>query len=443
MTAFRVPVERATLTNGLRVVVSSDHAAPVVCIAVYYGVGMRLEPRGRTGFAHLFEHLMFQGSANLGKMELARTVQENGGVLNGSTRYDFTNYYEVVPSNALELALWMEADRMRGPVITDTELVNQRDVVKNEIRVNVLNRPYGSFPWIDIHERAFQNWHNAHNGYGEMADLDAASLEDVRAFFDTYYSPANAVLVMVGDVDPAEAIAMAERHFTSIPAQPVPPMPLLDEPTPEGERRFSRVDPLAPRPALAIAYQTPPHGTPNYYALGLLHEALAGGDDSLLHAELVARRGYAGEVDAEINFLGHMHNARTPLLWTVSLLHDATTTADMIIEAFDAVIESVRRDGLSTEVVARARTKARSSLYRTLADQHLPGFGIADLLASFELIEGDATRVNDLDARFEAVTPALVLATARDYLAPERRVILELHAGAAAPFEAGETEAAS
>ncbi|TAK77916.1 MAG: insulinase family protein, partial [Dehalococcoidia bacterium] len=147
--AFRVPVERGTLANGLRVVVSPEHSAPVICVAVYYGVGMRLEPRGRTGFAHLFEHLMFQGSPQMAKMELVALVQANGGLLNGSTRTDFTNYFEVLPSHTLELALWMEADRMRGPVITQAELDNQRDVVKNEIRVNVLNRPYGSFPWID------------------------------------------------------------------------------------------------------------------------------------------------------------------------------------------------------------------------------------------------------------------------------------------------------
>src|SRR5690606_39434819 len=193
--ALDVPVQRHTLQNGLRVVLSEDHSAPIACVAVYYHVGMRLEPPGRTGFAHLFEHLMFQGSPNMGKMELVRHVQQNGGTLNGSTRYDYTNYFEVMPANAVDLALWMEADRMRGPVITQAELDNQRDVVKNEIRVNVLNQPYGSFPWLEMQERAFHNWHNSHNGYGDMADLDAATLEDVQAFFDAYYSPANAVLV--------------------------------------------------------------------------------------------------------------------------------------------------------------------------------------------------------------------------------------------------------
>ena len=429
--SFRVPVERLTLANGLRVVVSSERTSPVICVAVYYGVGMRLEPRGRTGFAHLFEHLMFQGSPQMVKMELVGLVQANGGLLNGSTRTDFTNYFEVMPSHTLELALWMEADRMRGPVITQVELDNQRDVVKNEIRVNVLNRPYGSFPWIDMQERAFTNWHNAHNGYGDMVDLDAASLADVRAFFDTYYSPANAVLVVVGDADPSEVFALARRYFEEIPATPAPPRAEIDEPPQDAERRFSRVDPLAPAPALAIAYHTPPSGSPEYYALGLLHQALAEGDDALLHAELVSKRGYASEVDGGINFLGHMHNAQTPLLWCVTLVHNDDVTTEAILEAFDDVIEGVRERGLDAGTLARARTKARASLYSTIADQYIPGFGLADLLASFELIEGDANRANDLDARFAAVTPELVAAVARDYLRRENRVILELQAGAA------------
>ncbi|TAJ19248.1 MAG: insulinase family protein [Dehalococcoidia bacterium] len=434
--AFQVPVERATLANGLRVVVSPERAAPVVCVAVYYGVGMRLEPRGRTGFAHLFEHLMFQGSPQMAKMELVGLVQANGGLLNGSTRTDFTNYFEVMPSHTLELALWMEADRMRGPVITQTELDNQRDVVKNEIRVNVLNRPYGSFPWIDMQERAFTNWHNAHNGYGDMVDLDAASMADVREFFDTYYSPANAVLVVVGDADPSEVFAMARRYFEGLPAAPPPPEAEIGEPRQEEERRFSRVDPLAPAPALAIAYHTPPVGTPEYYAMGLLHQALAEGDDSLLHAELVSKRGYASEVDGGINFLGHMHNARTPLLWCVNLVHDTDVTPNEIIEAFDEVVERLREHGLDAAALARARTKARASLFSTIADQYIPGFGLADLLAAFELIEGDASHVNELDARFKAVTPELVAEVARDYLRRENRVILELHAGAPTGAEA-------
>lgn len=429
--ALQIPVERHRLANGLRVVFSPDHSAPIVCVAVYYHVGMRLEPPGRTGFAHLFEHLMFQGSSNMGKMELVKLVQENGGTLNGSTRYDFTNYFEVMPANALNLALWMEADRMRGPVITQAELDNQRDVVKNEIRVNVTNRPYGSFPWLDMQSRAYQNWHNSHNGYGDMEDLDAASMEDVQAFFDAYYSPANAVLVVAGDIDTKEALELTTRYFEGIPAADPPPPADVSEPRQEVERRWSRVDPLATRPALAVSYHMPDRATPEFYAMGLLNELLAQGEDSLLHGELVLKRELTGDVDGGINFLGHMHNAQTPLFWTTTLIHNTDVTVETLIEAYDTVIEPVREQTVSEEVLSRLRTKARSGLLRTIAEGGYPRFGVADLLASFELLEGDASRVNEIDARFAAVTPDLLRQTAVEYLRSSNRNILSVEAGAA------------
>ncbi|MDA1010374.1 MAG: pitrilysin family protein [Chloroflexi bacterium] len=428
--ALDIPVSRHRLQNGLRVVLSEDHSAPIVCVAVYYHVGMRLEPPGRTGFAHLFEHLMFQGSPNMGKMELVRHVQQNGGTLNGSTRYDFTNYFEVMPANALDLALWMEADRMRGPVITQAELDNQRDVVKNEIRVNVLNRPYGSFPWLEMQARAYQNWHNSHNGYGDMADLDAATLEDVQAFFDAYYSPANAALVVVGDFDADEALALATRYFEGIPAAPAPAPADVAEPRQEAEQRWSYTDALATQPALALSYHVPPRDTPEYYAMGLLNHLLAQGEDSLLHAELVLKRGYTGDVDGGINFLGNMHNAQTPLLWTVSMIHDAEVTADQVVEAIDAVIEPIRETSVPPEVIARLLSKERSRRLRSLAEGTYPRFGIADLLAAFELIDGDASIINQVEDRFRAVTPELMRDTAREYLRPTNRNVLALEPGA-------------
>ena len=428
---LELPVERHLLANGLRVVLSADHAAPIVCVAVYYHVGMRLEPRGRTGFAHLFEHLMFQGSPSLGKMEFARLVQENGGSLNGSTRFDFTNYFETMPSHTLDLALWMEADRMRGPVITQAELDNQRDVVKNEIRVNVLNRPYGSFPWIDMQAAAFTNWHNSHNGYGDMADLDAASLADVEAFFRTYYSPANAVLVLVGDFEAATALGLVRRYFEEIPAAPRPAAPAIDEPRQEQERRASHADLLANRPAIAVSYHTPERGSREYYALGLLDEVLLQGEDSLLHQELVSRRGFAADVDGGINFLGHMHNAQTPLLWTAELIHDSSVAVEAILEAFDAVIERVRIEPLAQPVLDRALVKARAALYGAINDTTYPGAGRADLLAAFELFEDDAAQVNTIEQRFAAVTPELVMETAREYLRAANRTVLTVVPGAA------------
>src|SRR4051812_5132242 len=207
-----IPVDYYKLPNGLRVVLSPDHTAPTVAVGVYYRIGFRIEPKDRTGFAHLFEHMMFQGSQNLGKMEFIKLVQKNGGILNGSTRFDFTNYYEVLPANKLETALWAEADRMRGLAITGENLKNQQGVVGNEVKVNVLNRPYGGFPWVDMPQYANTNWYNAHNFYGDLKDIEAATLEDVSSFFKTYYAPNNAALAIVGDFNPAEAKQFVEKY---------------------------------------------------------------------------------------------------------------------------------------------------------------------------------------------------------------------------------------
>ncbi len=196
--------------------------APVVTVAVYYNVGFRLEPKGRTGFAHLFEHMMFQGSANVKKFEHAKFVEANGGSLNGHTDFDYTNYYQTLPSNRVELGLWLESDRMRSLDVSEENLKNQQAVVSEEVRVNVLNQPYQFFEWISLWENAFTNWNNSHNGYGELAEINAATIEDVRSFFKTYYAPNNAVLTVVGDVDVNEVKKMVEKHFASIPSQPMP-----------------------------------------------------------------------------------------------------------------------------------------------------------------------------------------------------------------------------
>src|SRR5579871_2893086 len=232
---FTVPVIYYKLPNGLRVILSHDSTAPTVVVAVYYRIGFRVEPKDRTGFAHLFEHMMFQGSQNLGKMEFIRLVQENGGILNGSTRFDFTNYFELLPSNKLETALWAEADRMKGLAITEDNLKNQQDVVINEVKVNVHNQPYGGFPWLWMPQHANTNWYNSHNFYGDLKDIEAATLDEVKAFFKTYYAPNNAALAVVGDFDFPSAKAMIEKYFAGIPKAKVPPAPDLTEPRQEKE----------------------------------------------------------------------------------------------------------------------------------------------------------------------------------------------------------------
>src|SRR5579862_3844811 len=284
---LRIPVSYYTLPNGLRVVLSRDTTAPTVVVGVYYHIGFRLEPRDRTGFAHLFEHFMFQGSANLGKAEFIRLVESNGGVLNGSTRFDFTNYFEVVPANALEPMLWAEADRMRGLALTQATLENQQGVVKSEVRVNVINQPYGGFPWLTMPQYANTNWYNAHNFYGDLRDLDAATLADAQSFFKAYYSPGNAALVIAGDFDPQQARSWVTKYFQSIPDSPRPTRPDVTEPPQQHEIRASLDDTLATRPALAVAYHMPPRNSPEYYAMGLIDRILLHGNDSRLYQTLV------------------------------------------------------------------------------------------------------------------------------------------------------------
>jgi zinc protease len=434
---LRVPLEYYKLANGLKVVLSEDHSVPVATVAVYYNIGFRIEPRDRTGFAHLFEHMMFQGSENLGKNEFFRVVQSMGGTLNGSTRFDYTNYYAAFPSNAVETLLWAEADRMRSLKITQENLANQQGVVKSEVRVNVLNRPYGGFPWLDMPQYANQNWYNAHNFYGDLEHLDAATLEDVQDFFDTYYAPNNAALVVVGDFDPVAVRTWIEKYYGPIAARPMPAKPDLSEPPQTAERRASKTDPLAPRPALAIAYHVPERWTSEHFAFGLLDEILLQGADSRLHQDLVQRRGLTDSISGGINLLGNMFNYSGPMLWTASLIHDQARTDTEILAAFDENIARVMREPVTRDELDRARTQIRSSLYDLVGGG--TRFGLADLLACLALFDDDPARINQIESEFAKITPDMMLQTARRYLRPENRTILEVLPGAAKPAAAGVT----
>jgi predicted Zn-dependent peptidase len=427
---LQVPVEYYKLPNGLKVVLSRDTTTPTACVAVYYNIGFRNEPKDRTGFAHLFEHMMFQGSANLGKMEFFRLVELNGGLLNGSTRFDFTNYYQVVPSHVLEPVLWAEADRMRSLAINAENLKNQQEVVKNEVKVNVLNQPYSTFPWIDLPMAANENWYNAHNFYGDLADLDAATLEDVQKFFETFYAPNNAVVVVTGDFAADQTKAWIQKYFGGIPAVKLPPPPDLREPRQETEKRAARTDALATRPALGIAYHLPDRFTPEWYAFGLIDQAMAQGADSLLYQELVRSKGLTGAVDAGINWgLGSMFDYSGPMLWIAQFFHDSTTPSAALLSAIDGVVESIRTQGLDDATLERARVKMRSSLYANL--EQFAGFGRANLLASFALFDDDPGRINRLEAEFAGVTPALVRKTAQEYLRQGNRTVYLIRPGKA------------
>lgn len=423
-TSFQVDVSYYRLDNGLRVVLSEDHTVPTATVGVYYGVGFRNEPQGRTGFAHLFEHLMFQGSANLPHGAFDSLIYGSGGVNNGSTRYDFTNYYEVVPSNALQAILWAEADRMAAPNLSETQLDNQREVVRNEVFVNVINQPYGGWIWIDLPMVANENWHNAHNFYGDLSDLDAASLEDAQGFFDTFYAPNNAVLVVAGDIDKGETLAWIQDMFGPIEAGA--PLPEIDtsEPVQEAEKFDFIEDSLANQPALAVGYHMPDRGTPEYYAMAVIDQLLLQGDDSLLAASLVDEAGFASGVFGGINLLGNSFNYDGPMLWTVGMIHDSEFTVSEVMGTLDATIESVRTDLVSEADVERARTKLLADFYAT-ADTGTR-FGLVDLLASFALFDDDPNRINRITEGFEQVTPELIRATAQSYLRPTNRTVLEV-----------------
>ena len=433
---FKVPVEYYKLPNGLRVVLSPDHTSPTVCVAVYYRIGFRIEPKDRTGFAHLFEHMMFQGSQNLGKMEFIKLVQQNGGVLNGSTRFDFTNYFEIVPSNKLETVLWAEADRMGGLAVNEENLKNQQGVVSNEVKVNVLNQPYGGFPWLDMPQYANTNWYNAHNFYGDLKDIEAATLTDVQEFHSTYYAPNNAALAIVGDFEPGQAKEWVKKYFGEIKAANLPPPPDLSEPKQVKEKTVTKEDPLAKRPALAFAYHMPERNTPEYYAMGLLDELLVEGNDSLLYQELVQKRGLTAGVNGGINYLGNMYDYKGPMLWMADLRFDPSTKPEAIMSAVDSVINPLREKPIDQKMLDRARVKLRSDLYDNISQFN--GFGLADLLASFALFDDNPARVNTLVSEFEKVTPELVERTAQEYLRPTNRTVLILEpkpepAAAAAP----------
>ena len=432
---FNVPIIYYKLPNGLRVVLSPDSTAPTVVTAVYYRIGFRVEPKDRTGFAHLFEHMMFQGSQNLGKMEFIRLVQQNGGILNGSTRFDFTNYFELLPAHKLETALWAEADRMKGLAITEENLKNQQGVVGNEVKVNVLNQPYGGFPWLWMPQYANTNWYNSHNFYGDLKDIEAAKLDEVQAFFKTYYAPNNAALAVVGDFEPEQAKAMIAKYFGGIPAASLPPTPDLTEPRQEKEKTATQKDPLANRPALAFSYHMPPRNSPEYFAMGLLDQMLLQGDDSLLYRELVKKRGFTGDVSGGINSeLGNMFDYDGPMLWTASLFHDASVKPQQILAAVDTVVDGLQAKPVDQSLLDRSVTKMRSFLYDSMAE--FGGFGRANLMACYALFDDDPSRINSLEAEFRKVTPQLVEQTAREYLRKTNRTVLLIEPGAASPAEA-------
>ncbi|HET6959019.1 MAG TPA: pitrilysin family protein [Vicinamibacterales bacterium] len=420
---FSVPVVYKKLPNGLRVVISENHAAPVVVVEVMYRIGFRIEPKGRTGFAHLFEHMMFQGSEHVPKFEHVKIVNENGGTLNGSTRFDHTNYFELMPSNALELAMWLEADRMRSLKITPETLKNQQDVVSEEVRVNVLNQPYGAFEWLGLPQKANTNWYNAHNFYGDLAELEAANLDDVKKFFDTYYAPNNAVLVVSGDTTPDEVMKLAEKHFGAIPSRALPPRPDISEPPQTAEKSFTESDKLARTPAVAFGYHLPERMTKDFFALSLLDPLLVSDESAKLYQALIKENQVASDVSGGFNLLGNNFDYNGPMLYTFRVDYRPDLKSADVLKVVDKVISAVQEHGITEDELKQAKVNFRSSFLENLESQG--GFGRADLLAALALYDDNPSRINTILSDLDKITTSDVQQAAKKYLVPANRTIID------------------
>lgn len=421
-------VDTVTLANGLRVVVVPDPSSPVAALAVHYDVGFRSEPEGSTGFAHLFEHLMFQGSEHLDKGELPRLIEGSGGVFNGFTRPDATVYFEQLPKSALELALYCEADRMASPQITEENLANQIAVVKEEIRGNVLNQPYGGFPWLlDLPGVLFDTFANSHNGYGSFEDLETASLDDVRRFFDAYYAPGNAVLTIAGGVEVDEALAAVERHFGDIPGRAVPQRPGYGEPRFASERRSERVDDLAPLPALAVGFRVPDPiaDEMRFCATVLLVSLLAHGSASRLFDRLVRREQLAASVDPLWGGLDSAWFCRDPTYVSFVVNYSDTAATDGIVSVIDAEIDAIA-SGTSTAILEPVLHQLTAEHWRQIDSKS----ALAITAGFFEQQRGDGRLAFDLPERLAASIP-LVSEVAAEWFAPPGRAVCTLVPGAA------------
>ncbi|MEK6192056.1 MAG: pitrilysin family protein [Chloroflexota bacterium] len=413
-----IPIQRHRLDNGLRVILSPDGRTPIVAVNLWYGVGSRHEERGRTGFAHLFEHMMFQGSANVAKGEHFAMVNGVGGTLNASTWTDRTNYFETLPSHELELALWLESDRMASllPAMTQEKLDNQRDVVKNERRSSVDNQPYGTAEermqallWPEGHP-----YH--HSTIGSMEDLSAASLEDVSRFFATYYAPNNAVLTVAGDFDPEAALAAVGRHFGPIPANPdLPPSPIMDVPDSLGGEVREVVPDQVELPRVHVAYRIPPFGTEGHQAFDVVSDLLGTGRASRLYRSLVRERQLAADVAA---FVFPWAGGSTVLaVW-------ATARPEIEVDTLEAqLLDDVARlatDGPTDDELARVRT-----LHAAAAEQGLEQVGErADRLSQYACLFDRPEMVNTEIERYDAVTAGQVRQAMADRAGADNRLVL-------------------
>ena len=418
-----IPIEKYQLKNGLRVILSKDNAVPVVSVYMIYNVGARAEEKGRTGFAHLFEHMMFEGSANAPKGTHFATVESNGGTLNGSTHPDFTDYYEVLPSNKLATALWLESDRMRSLAITEENLKNQKEAVKQERRLSFDNQPYAT-AIVDVWPTLmYQNWQSSHSLIGSFEDLNAASIEDVSKFFKTYYAPNNAVLVIVGDIQTADAKKLIETYFLDIPSQPQPKHPDLTEPADFKGRTLVHKDQHAQVPGVAVGFPGPKRRSPDYYALNMIDAILTLGDSARLRQNLVKGKKSVIQYEANLGWpFGNALDYRDPQPYGIFLLHNPAFKSAQIVDQLQEELAKLQNTPVDAKELERVKTQLRANRVQGMQDS----LSRARMLAQYEVTDGRAELINtELDAML-AVTPAQIQAAAKKYFVPGKRAVLEI-----------------
>jgi predicted Zn-dependent peptidase len=409
----RVDFKETTLKNGLRVITVEDHTAPVIALSITYNVGSRNERQGRTGFAHLFEHMMFKGSENVGSGEHFLLVFNNGGTMNGTTNEDRTNYFEALPANQLDLALFLEADRMRSLAITKDNLDNQRNAVQEERRLGLDNQPYGKSGELQ-QEMIYDNFAYKHTTIGSMEDLNAASVEDVAAFFKMYYAPNNATLVLVGDFKTAEALAKIRSSFEAIARQPDPPAVDMTEPPQQKERRATVDDVLARAPRVDIAYKAVPGNTADFYALQVLAAALQGGQSSRLYQKLVKDK------EMVTNVGGFMDEKRgVGAFYSNATLRPGVKTDD--VEA--AIYEEVAR--LQKEPIADWELqKAKNTTRRNFISNLQGSLTRAVFIGQYATYYNDPSLINSRLDKVAAVTKEDVQRVANKYLVDTNRTVI-------------------
>ena len=415
----RIRTETYTLPNGLTVVLSEDHSAQVAAVDVWYDVGSRNERAGRSGFAHLFEHMMFQGSANVKKGEHMQLLERAGAGFNGSTTEDRTNYFQAVPSNRLNLALWLEADRMRSLAITDSNFNNQREAVKEERRLRVDNPPYTRVFFEETYG-AFDStscFAYAHSVIGSMDDLNAAKTPDVKAFFDLYYAPNNATLVVTGDFQPAEAKQLIEQYFGGIPRGQTPPAVQCEQPFNTGQRRKHVLDPKANLPAVAQVYRVPSYDDPDMPALELLATILGQGESSRLNRVLARDTKAAAAAQAMLNPFGPRRGPGIFLFFTIANQGVGTDSLDSLLAA---EIARVGAEG----VTAQELTKAQNGVRANLILQRQTALNTAEALHTAKMFLGSADAVNGMLDRYMKVTADDIKRVAAKYLRPDNSLIL-------------------